>query len=129
MKSLNHYTDAPIAEALTRNGAFYAFSNEQFDEQANPNIPRSDYRRGPGGLIIPKDNVDTLIADMQNAVDAGIVQRLLDYPIDDIIAYELGNYECYYSGDIEDALTALAPYNVTREQVLAIFNKTKNDQE
>jgi len=124
MKSLNHYTDAAITKALEDNGAFYAFSNEQFLEQRQPNVV---YQRGPAGLIIPKDNVDALISQMQAAHDQGVVQRLLDYPIEKIIAYELANYECYYSGDIEDALPALSPYNVTREQVLTVFNSTKED--
>ena len=126
MKSLNHYTDEAMTKTLNDNGAFYAFSNAQFDEQKVPGIT---YLRGPGGLLIPKGNEKALLSEMQSAVDTGIAARLAEYPIDDIIAYELGNYECYYSGDIEDAVRALSIYNVTHDQVLAVYNKTKNDQD
>jgi hypothetical protein len=125
MKSLNHYTDAAMTKALNDNGAFYAFSDTQFNEQKQPNIV---YQRDSSGLIVPKENVNALIAQMRSAVNTGIAARLAEFPIDDIIAYELGNYECYYSGDIDDAVNALKPYNVTHDDVLRVYNATKNDQ-
>ncbi len=128
MKSLNHYTDEAITKALNDYGAFYAFSDAQFEEQRDPAREKSEYARGPSGLIVPKDNAEALISAMQDAVAYGITARLLDYPLNDIIAYELGNYECYYSGDIQDAVDALKPYNVTYDDVVSVYNNTKNDQ-
>jgi len=122
MKSLNYYTDAPIAAALKTYGAFYAFSNEQFLKQKQPDVV---YQRGPSGLIIPKDNVDNLIDAMRVAIADGIAARMAEYPIDEIIAYELANYECYYTGQIDDAVDALQPYNVTYDQVMAVYQKNK----
>lgn len=126
MKSLNHYTDGPISIALKDNGAFYAFSNVQLEEQRQPDVT---YVRAPGGLIVPKDNVDSLFTQMDNAIKAGIAARLFDHKIDDIIAYELGNYECYYTGDIQDAVDALQAYDVTYEQVHEVFKTTQNERD
>ena len=38
-----------------------------------------------------------------------------------IIKRELSNYECYYTGEIEDAVDTLEDYGITYEQVLKVF--------
>ena len=38
------------------------------------------------------------------------------------IAYELGNFECYYTGDIQPAVDALGS-EYTREEIMVVYKK------
>jgi hypothetical protein len=68
MKTLNNYTEQPIAEAMTKAGAFFAFGNKQFDEQKKEGIK---YISMGMGLICPKENADQLAKDMDEAIKKG----------------------------------------------------------
>ena len=50
-----------------------------------------------------------------------VKQDIEENGIEKIIKRELGNYECYYTGEIEDAVEALEDYGITHEQVSNVF--------
>ena len=99
---------------------FFAFWNSQFDEGANGR-PHSDFVSCGGGLFAPKDTVHKMLLDLDNWTESENKRRIAEVGIEWIIRYELANYECYYTGDPEDAIEALADYGITKKQVLDIF--------
>jgi hypothetical protein len=80
-------------------GLFFAFSDKQFQENKTPLKEGEKYVRIFGGGFVPKSNLNKLLDGLeanrkayQKAVKAANL-RLKE------IAYELGNHECFYTGD------------------------------
>lgn len=118
MKYLSDYTSNPQTEAFKKHGAFFAFSGSQFNENKIEGVKYADCGHG---LICPKDNADALIKELDEINKNGIKQDIEENGIEKIIKRELGNYECYYTGEIDDAVEALEDYGITREQILTVF--------
>jgi len=53
--------------------------------------------------------------DMDENHTKGIEQDIKENGIDKIIVRELYNYECFYTGEIEDAVDALEAYKIDIE--------------
>ena len=115
MKTLNDYTSDKISAALDKHGAFFAFSKKQFEEKQVEGVK---YVSDGSGMVCPKDNYNQLIKEMNEIYDEGVKQDIAENGLDNIIKRELANYECDYTGNIEDAVEALEDYGVTHEQVL-----------
>lgn len=120
MKHLNHYTDDGISKALDDNGAFFAFNPDQFKKHRKPGIK---YTAAGAGLICPTATVSQLLKDMDKVINDGISRDLAENGAENIIKRELINYECYYTGDIRDAVEALEPYGITADQVNQVYKK------
>lgn len=118
MKYLSDYMSDAQTASLDKHGAFFAFGKKQFDEKAVEGVK---YVQTGSGMIVPKENVETLMAELEKIYDDAIAQDISENGIDGIISRELGNYECDYTGNIDDAVEALENYGITREQVKAIF--------
>jgi hypothetical protein len=118
MKTLRHYTESLTEEALNKAGAFYAFSAEQLSEQRVPGVA---YVRTPSGLFCPKENFETLFGELENIYTNGIQKDIQENGLEAICKRELSNYECYYTGEIEDAVIALEPYGLSYDQVYSVF--------
>lgn len=125
MKYLSEYTEKDISKALKDNGAFFAFSDKQFNESAT--LPRDSYVSCGAGLICPRENTEKLAESLKKAHDKGIAQDIKENGLNAIVRRELNNYECYYTGDITDAVEVLEQYGLTREQVAKVFTN-KNYQ-
>lgn len=72
------------------------------------------------GAYIPKSKLDAYLADMEgndqwfkDQVKANDQRRAY-------IAYELANHECYYTGDIDSAVSALGD-DYTRDEVYKVY--------
>lgn len=103
--------------------AFFAFSEEQLKEgMAKYGLTnREDLVSVAYGLIAPKANL-LAITDGVHLIELERVESIkAQVKMRKVILYELNNYECFYSGDIENALPALLPLGVTREEVLEVF--------
>ena len=122
MKYLNDYTNEATTVLLENTGAFFAFSNQQFDEKK---IDGVKYVNAGAGLIVPIENVDALIEGLKQITTEGIAKDKAENGDNAIIARELANHECYYTGDIDGAVSALENYGYTTEQILDVFKKTK----
>jgi len=115
MKTLSYYTEKKTSEVLNRYGAFFAFSDKQFNENKKENIK---YFRLYGGLIAPSENAKKIMSELKKVTDEGIKQDIKENGIKNIIHRELANYECQIVGDITDAYDILKDYGITKEQVL-----------
>ena len=51
MKTLNNYTDSKISAVLDKHGAFFAFSNAQFEEKRVEGV---EYVRNLNGMVIDR---------------------------------------------------------------------------
>jgi hypothetical protein len=122
MKYLSEYTEQTIAEAMKKAGAFFAFSNKQFDEVKKEGVKYVDCGMG---LICPKDTATTLLTEINEAHAKGIEQDIKENGLVGIIKRELNNHECYYTGNTEDAENALKDYPIKPEDIRAVF-KNKN---
>ena len=118
MKTLNDYTSDKISAVLEKHGAFFAFSNAQFEEKRVEGV---EYVRNLNGMVMPKESKFQLIKEMNEIYAEGVKQDIAENGLTTIVKRELSNYECYYTGDIEDAVEALEDYGVTHEQVLTVF--------
>lgn len=119
MKYLTNYTEAAITKVLDDNGAFFAFSNGQFDKAKKDDIK---YASLGAGLIAPKENAKAVFEGLDKAHTEGIAQDLKENGKDAIIKRELSNHECYYVMDPMNCKDALAGYGVTDDEIRAIYN-------
>jgi hypothetical protein len=104
-------------------GLFWAFSNEQFNENKTPLKEGEKYVSIGSGGYLPKSNYQKFksgFKDINNWEKTQIKNS--KKLIEDHIKYELNNYECYYTGDITPALSVL-PY--PKKDILKIFYKEK----
>ncbi len=120
--SLREFLDKAQSELFDEFGAFFAFSDAQFNEKKKEGI---DYASAGAGLLVPKDRLQEFYDRHDKIVEVGIAQDVEKNGIEKIIKRELANYECYYTGSIDDCVEALEDYPCTKEDILAIYNKTK----
>lgn len=118
MKYLSDYTNNATTEAMEKYGAFFAFSASQFNEKRVEGVL---YVQDGSGMIAPKEKYKNLVEELNKIHEEGIKQDIEENGLLKIIKRELGNYECYYTGEIEDAVDALKDYGITYEQVLRVF--------
>lgn len=128
MKYLSDYTKERTSALLENTGAFFAFSNKQFEEQRKEGVT---YGSLGAGLTCPVDRA----AELREGLDAigreGRAQDLAENGMDAVIERELANHECYYTGDPGNAMDALSGYEgATEERVNRVFRDTyeKNSQ-
>lgn len=116
---------AKLDELMTACGVFWAFSNTQFKENKTPLKEGDKYvSMGMGGYI-PKGNLDIFLDGMaaikkqyNSDIKANKGAKRAN------IAYELLNHECYYTGDITDALKALGS-GYSRAEVQKVYNEER----
>ncbi len=118
--SLTTIIQAKQTELFNQYGVFFAFSNEQFEKGKKEGVI---YSQLGAGMLCPKDNVKAFCADHERVVAEVIAEDIRVNGKDAIIRRELYNYECFYTGDIDDCVEAVEPYGFTRDDVLNEFNK------
>jgi len=123
MKYLNDYTNEATTKALDEAGAFFAFSESQFNEQKKEGVI---YVSGFGGMLCPKDTYKTLLEELSQINVDGIARDKAENGIDGIINRELANQEVGYTGDITSTVDALTAYGITSEQVQNYYNANRN---
>ena len=121
MTNATYYAEKELSNLWEENGAFFAFSQSQFDEAAEEGIRYKTLRSI--GLYIPVDNVATVLNGMKAIQKNKIERDIKGNSLRSIIIRELYNYECFYTLDYSNALEALEPYGVTEEQVYKIFRE------
>ena len=106
---------------------FWAFSDEQFAQNKTPLAEGEKYISIGAGGYMPKSQ--------RAALEAGMKQIEKDYKEavkankqrKENILFELRNYECFYVGDIDDAMPALGS-DYTREEVQQVFNESRKKE-
>ena len=115
-------------ELFTNCGVFWAFSNEQFIEGAKKIKPTMAEGEkfvdiGAGGYL-PKHNVQKLM-DGTKQIDKTFKEQIAEFKMrEKHILYELNNHECFYTGDITEAVEAMDE-DYTREEVNKVMKKYK----
>ncbi len=117
-KHLSSYTDQPITELFNQYGAFWAFSNSQFNDAKKDNI---EYVTFWGNCFCDKITVKQFIKEYHSIFEEQTKLFLLENKKEDIIKYELANYECFYTGEIEEAFEVLKQYGFTLEEVKKVY--------
>jgi len=116
------FTEQPLSDLYAKHGVFFAFSTKQFEEGRKEGVK---YTAVFSGCLCPSENVNQFLEEMEQIVDEAAKKRLDKYGLDAIIEYELSNYECYYTGDLSDALDVLHPsYNATIDDVRRVYRAT-----
>jgi len=119
MNYLSDYINDAQTELFNKVGAFFAFSNKQLEEKIKQGVK---YANMGAGLICPVENAKELTSGLSNIQDKGIAKDIAENGIKAIIKRELYNHECYYTGDISDAIDVLEQYDITPEQIIEVFN-------
>lgn len=103
---------------------FWAFSNEQLKAGIEALKLKKGEKVSPidGGGFLPKKNVDKLIAGLKE-IKAWKKQAMQEVDATEAILYELNNHECFYSDDIENAMSILSSMGYTREQVAKVHRR------
>lgn len=116
MKYLSHYTDKKTSALFDKYGAFFSFSKEQFDDAKKDGV---QYESAGGGLIAPVGTTKDLLKDLDAVVTEARKEDIKENGIKAIIHREFGNYETQISMDQSDAIAALEPYGLTKDQIMA----------
>lgn len=116
---MSQFIQEQQTQLFNRLGVFFAFSQKQFDEQKVEGV---EYVSALGmGDVVPKQNVAELRQELARIHREGRAKELAEKGIDKIIEEHLSNYECFYTGDISDAMESLEHYGVTEEQAWKVF--------
>jgi len=124
-QEIRQESEVKLNSLLKKCGVFFAFSNEQFQENKTP-LQEGDKYVGIGhGGYIPKGKVKEYIEGMDEIEtwEKREIKKVKDAKREHI-AYELSSHECYYTGDISDALAVL-PY--PKKDVLKVYLDTKEE--
>ena len=129
MKKTNDYitlkekiSSAKMNKILDDLKVFWAFGNSQFEEGLKQIDEKKENMTSIGmGGFIPKKNLKEYIKQMTD-YQTWYVKEVKKLDANQVIRYELNNYECYYSGDITDAFKVLEEFGFTKEDVLKVFH-------
>ena len=118
--SLQTYIEKEQTALFNKLGVFFAFSDKQFAEKKQDGVK---YVSLGAGCLCPKDNVKTFVAEHEALRQKAIATDIKENGKTAIIKRELANYECYYTGDISEAVDALEGYGFTEEEIYQVFCK------
>jgi len=123
LKKLN---EEKYSEVLKNNKSFFAFSDRQLDEGLKENGLTLEEVTGLSmGQVIPRANIEKYKQDVKD-IDLWYNEELKKINPDEVIEYELCNYESYYTGSLIDAMKVLEAHGYTRDQVLKVYNKNQS---
>lgn len=123
IKSLTDYLEEKTNVLFEKYNAFVAFSQDQISESEKQNIK---YVYRGGGIYHEAGKEQEFDLDYKIMIKEAIEQDLKENGKEVIIERELINYECYYVGDISDAVSRLKPYDITHDEIKAVFKKNQN---
>lgn len=103
-------------------GVFFAFSNEQFEENKTPLQEGEKYVSMGAGGYMPKSKVEDYLNGSAEITkwEKSEIKKEKD-GVEKHILHELYNHECFYVNSIEDVLWLPYP----RKKIMDVFNKNK----
>lgn len=129
-KELKTIYQEKMNEVLTNNQVFWAFNESQLKEGIEKyNISKDNKMVSIGmGGYMPSKNVNNYKEDLK-ALDSWRKEQLKlikqeKQALEDAILYELNNYECFYTGEL-DEVYAVFP-EVSRTEIVAVYKKHNN---
>lgn len=124
MKYLSDYTQEAQSKILKKYNAFFAFSQEQFNKAKKEGLK---YIARGAGLYHEAGKSKEFDKDWANVIAEGIKQDLKENGKEKIINRELENYECYYTGDVTEAVYYVSDYGITEQEVIEVYRKNKDN--
>ena len=128
LQLLNQQREEKLSENIKVHKVFFAFSDKQFEENKTELAgPEDKYVRFGPGCYIPKSQLEKYTAEENKNSDwfrAQIKEHKLEKKE---ILHQLYNHECFYTGDITDAVEALGFYSY--DEVYAVYLENYNLQE
>lgn len=116
-------------EEFNKTGVFWAFSNQQFEEnKTHKEAPDSEYISvGAGGYIHKsnKEKLDNFFKVILPKLKKEFINKI---DIDNLIEYELINHECYYTGEWHEIIDIIKSYvpNIKKDRIKKVYDKTKD---
>ena len=95
-------------DLMEQSGVFWAFNNDQFKEGIKKLEKSGHLKKGdklvriPAGGLCPKHNINILLKGIKQANKTKTKE--LKEAKKEAILYELNNYECFYTGEIDDVV-------------------------
>ncbi|CAK1904773.1 BCTnown [Vibrio crassostreae] len=126
MKYLSHYIQDKQTQAFNEAGAFFAFSNKQFDGAKKEGVK---YASLGMGLICPVGNAKQLMIRLDSIAQEGIAEDIEENGKKAIIRRELFNHECFYTNDICDCVEKLEGYGISYDEVYEVFNHIRKTED
>ena len=126
MKYLSHYIQDKQTQAFNETGAFFAFSNQQFDDEKKEGVK---YAVIGMGLICPVDNAKQLMTRLDSIAQEGIAEDIKENGKKAIIRRELFNHECFYTNDICDCVEKLEGYGISYDEIYEVFNHIRKTED
>jgi|14BtaG_2_1085337.scaffolds.fasta_scaffold11058_3 hypothetical protein len=124
MKKGKKWLNSEIERIYDKYDAFYAFSDKQYKEGRKKGV---GYISMGGGLLVPKNNAREFHEVLMNAMNEhkAYMRNLLEdtKEREELIKYELNNYECFYTGDIYQCVESLKEYDISRDEIAEVFQK------
>ena len=120
---LQRMVDDKITNVMNNYGAFFSFSNIQFEKKRDKNIKNEDYISLDSGIVCPRVNALLLVDEMSRIYEAHAKYVTDTYSTEQIIKHELMNHEIDVTGDITDTADAVECYGITRKDILAYCEK------
>jgi len=103
---------------------FFAFSNEQFEQNKSPLKEGEKYVHYSSGGYLPNSEVNNYNEGYKTIEQWAQKTHKENKTKDAHILYELNNFECFYSGDISDAASVL-PYSIA--DIQRVYHANKNN--
>ena len=98
-------------DLMEQAGVFWAFNNDQFKEGIKKLEKSGHLKKGdklvriPAGGLCPKHNIDTFLKGIKQANKTKTKElKEAREAKKEAILYELNNYECFYTGEIDDVV-------------------------
>lgn len=113
-------------EEFNKIGVFWAFSNQQFEEnKTHKEAPDSEYISVGCGGYIHKSNKEKLNNFFKVILPQLRKEFVNNINIDELIDYELSNHECYYTGEWYEIIDLIKDYepNIKAEDIKKVFDK------
>ncbi|MCG9785421.1 hypothetical protein L1D52_24235 [Vibrio brasiliensis] len=126
MKYLSDYTEQAQTDLFDELGAFFAFSDKQFNEAKKEGI---NYVSVGMGLIVPSQHANNLVERLAIIQEQGIAQDIAENGKEAIIRRELFNHECFYTNDICDCVEVLKEYGYSYDDIYQVFNHILRTEE
>ena len=112
---MNYFNiEIKINDLLIANGAFFAFTEQQYNDEALPGV---EYKRLYAGMLCPAGNVKTVMDGLDNLSAEKIQFEIANNTVKAMIWDALANYECQISGDYSEACEALKMYGISEDDI------------
>lgn len=128
LQTIKAEKESKISELIEKCSMFFAFSNEQFNQNKTPLQEGEKYVSIGMGSYLPKGQVDNYINGVKeinkwfkDTIKSNKVRR-------EHILYELCNHEAFYTNDIGDTLETLGEY-YTEAEVMEVFRSERKKQQ